>query len=140
MDLFDLSADVAVVIGGTGILGGAIAEGLAAAGARVAIVGRNAQRGESRADTIRQAGGQAEFFAADTLERTSLVDCQKRLETVFGPATVLVNGAGGTEPAANVGAHLSFEQLPLDAWTRNFNLNLVGGALLPCQVLVSGIV
>ena len=63
MDLFDLSADVAVVIGGTGILGGAIAEGLASAGARVAIVGRNAQRGEARADTMRQAGGQAESAA-----------------------------------------------------------------------------
>lgn len=140
MDLFDLSADVAVVIGGTGILGGAIADGLASAGARVAIVGRNAQRGESRADTIRQAGGQAEFFAANTLERASLADCQKRLETVFGPATILVNGAGGTEPAANVGAQQPFEQLPLDAWTRNFDLNLVGGVLLPCQVFGPGMV
>ena len=44
--LFDLSQDVAVVIGGTGVLGGALAEGLAAAGARVAVLGRNAERGD----------------------------------------------------------------------------------------------
>ncbi len=104
MDLFDLSADVAVVIGGTGILGGAIAEGLAAAGARVAIVGRNAQRGEARANAIRQAGGQAQFFAADTLQRTSLVDCQNRIAAALGPVTILLNGAGGNEPAATVGS------------------------------------
>ncbi|MCL4177341.1 MAG: SDR family oxidoreductase [Verrucomicrobia bacterium] len=140
MDFFDLSADVAVVIGGTGILGGAIAEGLASAGARVAIVGRNAQRGEARTNTIRQAGGQAEFFAADTLERASLVDCQNRIAAALGPVTILLNGAGGNEPAATVGSNQTFEQLPLEAWTRNFDLNLVGGVLLPCQVFGPGMV
>ena len=44
MKLFDLSGDVAVVIGGTGVLGGALAEGLGQAGAKVAVLGRNAAR------------------------------------------------------------------------------------------------
>ena len=140
MELFDLSGDVAVVIGGTGILGGAIADGYAAAGARVAIVGRNAQRGEQRAAAIRQAGGQADFFAADTIDRKNLHACEQRIETVFGPATILVNAAGGTEPAATVGPDQPFERLTLEAWTRNFDLNLVGGALLPCQVFGPGMV
>ena len=48
MNLFDLSGDVAVVIGGTGVLGGAMAEGLAQAGARIALLGRNAERGQAR--------------------------------------------------------------------------------------------
>ena len=65
MNLFDLTGEVAVVIGGTGVLGGALAEGLAAAGAAVAIVGRNAERGEARAEAIRRAGGKALFAAAD---------------------------------------------------------------------------
>jgi NAD(P)-dependent dehydrogenase (short-subunit alcohol dehydrogenase family) len=140
MDLFNLSTDVAVVIGGTGILGGAIADGLASAGARVAIVGRNAQRGEQRSRDIRQAGGQAEFFAADTLDRSSLAECQQRIEVVFGPATILVNAAGGTDPAATVGANQPLEQMPIEAWSRNFDLNLVGGALFPCQVFGPGMV
>ncbi|HHK41958.1 MAG TPA: D-mannonate oxidoreductase, partial [Planctomycetaceae bacterium] len=46
--LFDLSDEVAVVLGGTGVLGGAMAEALARQGARVAVVGRNAERGELR--------------------------------------------------------------------------------------------
>ena len=45
-DLFDLTGRVAVVIGGTGVLGGAVCDGLGAAGASVAVLGRSAERGE----------------------------------------------------------------------------------------------
>ena len=58
-DLFNLELETAVVVGGTGTLGGAMAEALAGAGARVAIVGRSAERGEDRVRTITSAGGQA---------------------------------------------------------------------------------
>ena len=56
-NLFDLSDEVAVVIGATGVLGGALAEGLATAGAKVAVLGRNQERGEARVEAIRNAGG-----------------------------------------------------------------------------------
>ncbi len=52
MQLFDLSGDVAVVIGATGVLGGAMAEGLASAGANVAVLGRNEARGQARVQAI----------------------------------------------------------------------------------------
>ncbi len=55
--LFDLSNEIAVVIGATGVLGGALAEGLAKAGAQVAVLGSNAARGEERVKAIREAGG-----------------------------------------------------------------------------------
>jgi NAD(P)-dependent dehydrogenase (short-subunit alcohol dehydrogenase family) len=48
MNHFDLKNEIAVVIGATGVLGGALAEGLAAAGAKVAVLGRNAERGAAR--------------------------------------------------------------------------------------------
>jgi len=72
MKLFDLSGEVAVVIGATGVLGGAIAEGLAQAGAKVAILGRNAERGDARVKLIHAQGGHAHFFAADAMSRDSL--------------------------------------------------------------------
>ena len=59
MKLFDLGGEVAVVIGATGVLGGALAEGLAAAGAKVAVLGRNGERGEGRVKKIVDAGGAA---------------------------------------------------------------------------------
>jgi NAD(P)-dependent dehydrogenase (short-subunit alcohol dehydrogenase family) len=138
MDIFDLSTDVAVVVGGTGALGGAIASGLAAAGARVAIVGRNAERAQERVLSILQEGDQADFFHADVLTRASLESCRDRIAAVFGQATILVNAAGGTDPHALVGPDQPLDQLPLQAWTRSFDLNLVGGILLPCQVFGPG--
>jgi len=64
VNLFDLTEEIAVVLGATGVLGGAMAEGLAEAYAKVAVLGRNAERGEARVRSIRQQGGTAEFFPA----------------------------------------------------------------------------
>ena len=57
--IFDLTGDVAVVLGGTGVLGGGMASALAAAGASVAVVGRSAERGQERVRQIEAAGGRA---------------------------------------------------------------------------------
>ena len=62
--LFSLSGRVAVVIGGTGELCGAMAEGLAGAGAEVVLVGRNADKAQNRLDKISAAGGKAWFHPA----------------------------------------------------------------------------
>ncbi|HAB14817.1 MAG TPA: SDR family oxidoreductase [Verrucomicrobiota bacterium] len=133
MNLFELSSEVAVVIGGTGVLGGALAEGLAAAGASVAVVGRNAERGQARAEGIRKAGRKAEFFAADANLRDDLQRAHAAIRDRLGPPTVLVNAAGGNDPKATVTDANRFEALSLEAWRGTFDLNLVGGVLLPCQ-------
>ena len=57
--LFGLDGQTAIVIGGTGVLGGAICDGLAAAGAHVVVAGRSQERGEERAKIISDAGGSA---------------------------------------------------------------------------------
>lgn len=133
MKMFDLSGEVAVVIGATGVLGGALAEGLAAAGARVAILGRNAERGQARVQAIQAAGGQAAFFAADAVSRCSLGEAHEQLEAKLGAPTILVNAAGGNDPKVTVTADHPVEQIKLEDWQANFDLNLVGGVLLPCQ-------
>ncbi len=131
--LFDLSGEVAVVIGATGVLGGALAEGLALAGAKVAILGRNAPRGEARVAAIREHGHQASFFSADATNKESLHSAHLALSDAFGAPTILVNAAGGNDPKVTVSAERSFEQITLTDWQANFDLNLVGGVLLPCQ-------
>jgi len=132
-DLFDLSSEVAVVIGATGVLGGALAEGLASAGAKVAVLGRNAERGDARVAAIRKAGGHAEFFEADAINRESLARAHREIEKAFGPPTVLVNAAGGNDPKVTVTPERPFSSITLADWKASFDLNLVGGALLPCQ-------
>lgn len=132
--LFQLDDQTAVVIGGTGVLGGGMAEALAGAGARVAIVGRSAERGEARAATIRDQGGEALFQSADALDIESLRAAREIITKQFGEASILVNAAGGNRPAATLPPGADFCQLPTDAWRDVFDLNLVGGVLLPTQV------
>src|SRR5438132_6237191 len=133
MNLFDLTGEVAVVIGATGVLGGAIAEGLAGAGARVAVAGRNAERGAAKVKQIKQADGEAAFFSADAMSRESLRLAGQQIEKSLGAPTILVNAAGGNDPKVTLGPDRRFEQVALEDWRANFDLNLVGGVLLPCQ-------
>lgn len=133
MKLFDLTGEIAVVIGATGELGGAIAEGLAQAGAVVAVLGRNREKGEARVKKISEAGGKTAFFGADAMKREGLTGARREIEQKFGPATILVNAAGGNDPKVTVTAERSFESIALSDWQANFDLNLVGGVLLPCQ-------
>ena len=132
-NLFDLSNETAVVIGATGVLGGALADGLAAAGAQVAVLGRSAERGEARAKAIRKAGGRAQFFSVDAMECMSLADAHTAIRKALGEPTILVNAAGGNDARVTVTAERGFESIALDDWRANFDLNLVGGVLLPCQ-------
>ena len=97
-DLFSLKEKVAVVIGGTGELCGAMAEGLAAAGATVAIVGRDAAKAKVRLDNISRDGGKAAFFSCDTTSKTGLQTLLADVIAKFGKADILVNGAGVNSP------------------------------------------
>ena len=133
-DLFNLDKEVAVVLGGTGVLCGAMAEALAAFGARVAVLGRNEQRGLERVRRIETAGGQAIFQAVDAMSRDSLLRVRDAIVRQWGSVSVLVNGAGGNRPEATIAPGGDFCKLPLEAWQNVFDLNLVGGTLLPCQV------
>ncbi len=92
--LFSLQGRVAVVIGGTGELCGAMAEGLAGAGAEVVLVGRNEQKAAARLEKIAALGGRGWFHAAEATDRAQL---QSLLEAVLkrsGRIDVVVNGAG----------------------------------------------
>jgi len=133
MKLFDLKGEVALVIGATGVLGGALAEGLAEAGAKVAVLGRNTDRGESRVKRIKGFGGAGAFYSADAQSRESLRTAHEQIVKSLGAPTILVNAAGGNDPKVTVTPERSFEQIAVEDWAANFDLNLVGGVLLPCQ-------
>ncbi|MGA2747291.1 MAG: SDR family oxidoreductase [Verrucomicrobiota bacterium] len=131
--MFDLSEDVAVVIGATGVLGGKLAEGLAQAGAKVAVVGRNAARGAACVERIVAAGGQGAYFSGDATSRPSLRQAGGEIQAALGPPTILVNAAGGNDPRVTVTEQFKFEQITVEDWRGNFDVNLVAGILLPCQ-------
>jgi NAD(P)-dependent dehydrogenase (short-subunit alcohol dehydrogenase family) len=132
--LFGLTGQVAVVIGGTGALGGAMAQTLGEAGAHVVVIGRNAERGAERVHAIQQSGGAASFVATDAMSADSVRAARDQIVAEHGKVDVLINAAGGNRPDATLPPGAEFSNLPLEAWQGVFDLNLVGGVLLPCQI------
>ena len=131
--LFSLKDQVAVVTGGTGVLGGAMARGLARAGARVAVLGRRREQAEATAAAINAAGGEALALPADVLARSQLEAACATLLTTWGRVDILVNAAGGNLPAATLPPGQSFFNLPVEGMEPVIALNLQG-TLLPSQV------
>lgn len=131
--LFSLEGRVAVVTGGTGVLGGAIARGLAGAGARVGVLGRREERAVEVAQDLSASGGEAMALPADVLKRDVLESVRDDVLERWGRMDILVNAAGGNVPAATVGEEEAVFGLPEGAFREVFDLNLVG-TLLPSQV------
>ena len=92
--LFGFEGRVAVVIGGTGVLGGALCEGLAQSGAHVVVAGRNANRGRERVAAIEQLGGAASFVSVEACDRKSVEALLDGIVEEHGPVSALVNCAG----------------------------------------------
>ena len=129
---FGLDGSVAVVTGGGGALGSAIAFGLAMAGAHVVLLGRRIEVLNVVEHRIAAAGGQASAIAVDVTDTERLATVRDELVERFGRIDILVNAAGGNVPAATLAAGASVFDLPVDALRDVIDLNLFG-TLLPIQ-------
>jgi NAD(P)-dependent dehydrogenase (short-subunit alcohol dehydrogenase family) len=96
--LFGFDGQVAVVIGGTGVLGGELCNGLAQAGATVVVAGRSAERGNERVAAIKTLGGNARFIEVDAGERDSVTKLLEETVKQHGRVDALVNCAGVNSP------------------------------------------
>src|SRR5262245_9236918 len=132
-ELFSLYDRVAIVTGGTGVLGGAMARGLGRAGAKVAVLGRREKQAREVAAEICDNGGEAMAVPADVLVRDQLESVCKTVLDRWGKIDILVNAAGGTTPQATVPPDKTIFDFPLDAMDYVVKLNL-NGTVLPCQV------
>lgn len=132
-NLFGLDGQVAIITGGTGVLGGAMAHGLAQAGAKVGILGRRREQAEAVAASIAAQGGEALALPADVLDRAQLEAARGAVLARWGRLDILVNAAGGNMPAATLPPGESFFNLPVEGMQPVIALNLQG-TLLPSQV------
>lgn len=124
--LFNLTGKVAVVIGGTGELCGAMAEGLAGAGAEVVLVGRNQEKADARLAKIQASGGKAYFISADADSKASLEGLLAEVLKRSGRVDIVVNGAG-------VNSATPFLDIQEDEFDRIMRINMKG-VFLGCQV------
>ena len=136
-ELFGLSGRVAVVTGGTGVLGRAMAIGLARAGAKVGVMGRRQAQAEAVAAEITAAGGTAMALPADVLRRDQLEAARDTIAAAWSTPDILVNAAGGNVPAATLQPGQAFFDMPESALREVVDLNLLG-TLIPCQVFGAG--
>ncbi|NNM67141.1 MAG: SDR family oxidoreductase [Spirochaetales bacterium] len=147
----DLKGKVAVMTGGTGVIGRSAAQALAAAGVRLALAGRDSRRAEAIAGEIAsQTGGQLIGLGLNVLDRSSLEEARRVVHERWGPVQLLINGAGGNRPGATAqdermtGADpsergRSFFGLDLGAFDEVFRLNVMG-TVLPTQVFAQDMV
>jgi NAD(P)-dependent dehydrogenase (short-subunit alcohol dehydrogenase family) len=131
--LFDLSHKVAVVTGGTGVLGSSMARGLAEAGAHVVILGRRKEAGDLIASEISKLGVTSFCLQADVLDKQQLIAVRNEIKKRLGPIDILVNAAGGNMPGAVVTPDKTFFDLNIEDFQKVVDLNLLG-TVLPTQV------
>ncbi len=131
--LFGLQDRVVIITGGGGVLGGAMARGLACAGARVVVLGRTLARLQLVVDEISAAGGQVLAVQGDVLDRASLEAALATVLECYGRVDGLINAAGGNRPEATTSVDNPFFDLPQEAIAHVFNLNWMG-TLLPIQI------
>jgi NAD(P)-dependent dehydrogenase (short-subunit alcohol dehydrogenase family) len=124
--MFGFDGRVAVVIGGTGVLGGEFCTGLAQAGATVIVAGRNAERGQERVTKITSLGGKATFMEVDASNRESMNALLETAVGLHGHVSALVNCAGVNSPTP-------YFEIKDDEFDKILKTNLFA-AHLGCQV------
>lgn len=132
-NLFSVDGKVAAVTGGTGVLGSAMAMGLAHAGAKTIIIGRRNEAGQKLVDEITLKGGTALFIKADVLNGKELESANETILSKFGRIDILVNGAGGNMAGAVISPDKTFFDLQMDEFEKVVDLNLTG-TVLPSKI------
>ena len=131
--LFDISGKTVVITGGTGVLGSAMALGLAKAGARVVVLGRKKESGDTILKKIEDIGKKAMFVQADVLDASQLQQAKEKILKEHNTIDILVNAAGGNMPGAIIMPEQNFFDLQIDQFQKVVDLNLLG-TVLPTKI------
>lgn len=135
LDMFSLAERVALVVGGSGGIGAALAEGLAGAGARVVVTGRTRETLDAAVARIETAGSQGLAVEGDA---TSEADAERMVSAAlerFGRLDIVVNAVGG---GAGKVLHPA-EHYPRDSWDWIMELN-VRSTIVPTQAAVRAMI
>ena len=137
--LFSITDNVVVITGGTGVLGRAIANYLAAEGAKVVILGRKKEVGDAIVADIVADGGEACFLETDVMSQEKLQQNCDDILAKYGRVDALLNAAGGNMPGATIAPDKTFFDLDPAQFQTVLNLNLTG-TVIPTQVFLKPMV
>lgn len=125
-DLFGLKGKNAVIVGGGGVLAGAMAEGLAKTGANIAILDLNIENAQAQADKISDLGVKSIAVQVDVINEESIQSAKREVDSQLGRTDILINAAG-------INSATPFFELSMDEWDRIMNVNL-RATVLGCQI------
>jgi len=131
--MFKLKKKVAIITGGAGVLGSAMAMGLSKAGARVGILSRTRKTVDIAVKNIQDMGGEALPLIASVLDKNQLLEAQKQVLSEWGTIDILVNCAGGNKPGATIRPDQQVFDLSMEDFDAVTDLNLKG-TVLPTMV------
>ena len=147
----DFAGKVAVVTGGAGILCREFCKALALCGAKVAVLNRTLSKAEAVVDEIKAMGGEAVAVAVNVTDPESVEAAHQAVLSAFGSCDILINGAGGNDPAATADDEFfsmdtlmdpekkSFFDLTGESFGKVFDLNIMG-TLVPTQAFARDMV
>ncbi|GAA3951808.1 SDR family oxidoreductase [Hymenobacter algoricola] len=133
LDQFSLRNKVIVITGATGVLGESLSLAVAEAGAKVAILGRDAGRAARRVAAIQAVGGEAMAVLADVLDQDQMQRACDEIVAAWGTIDGLVNAAGGNLPGATVAPDQDLFDLSIAHTRHAVDLNLFG-TVIPTTV------
>lgn len=135
VDIFDLTGKVAVITGGGGALGSAIACGLARAGAQIAVTNVTLGKASYVAEQMRETCGHAVGYELDVMKPGAVEAFTDQVFEEFGKVDILVNCVGGNLKEATTSPELSFFDISEDALRKVMDLNFLAAIVRPCQVI-----
>ena len=131
--LFDLEGKVAVITGGGGVIGSALAKGFLCCGTGVIILGRNEDNLKHKALALSKYGKDITVFSCDVLDGERLNSVNDEILKRYGKIDILVNAAGGNLPGATIGEDQNIFDLKMGQFKNVMELNL-NGTVLPTLV------
>ena len=127
VDLFDLTGKVAIVVGGAGGIGRALALGLADCGADVVVASRQLAHLDEVAKEIKAKGRQSLAVTVDVTQEPSVADMVTRALETFPRIDILVNAAG-------LAIRKPADTFPIEEWQQVMDIN-ARGTFLCCQAV-----
>jgi NAD(P)-dependent dehydrogenase (short-subunit alcohol dehydrogenase family) len=131
--VFNLNDKVAVITGGTGILGTAMAAGLLYTGAKVVLLGTRDEKIKRIIDTLKPVGGEVMGLKCNVLEEKSIAAAHTAIVREFERIDILINAAGGNLPGATIGVDQTIFDLKMAEFSQVVDLNL-NGTVLPTLI------
>lgn len=130
---FSIAGKVAVVTGGSGVLGSNIAEGFLRAGARVIIIGAHQERVDAALERLRAVSSEVAGTVCNVLDIRSLQAVKDQVLSQWGRIDILVNAAGGNIPGGTLSVDQNIFDMKVEDLDKVVDLNL-NGTVYPCLV------